>query len=132
MQRRRFLATLLGSLASLLSVRRARLAGFAAASSSPASVAPPNGAAAPVGTPYPLVALPGKAPLGQVYDRSPNYETPTPKLIGEKNYPFIDTEYYSVRYREAQPAVITPEAFRLQVHGDSVQNSLTATAERHE
>src|SRR5699024_3313841 len=34
----------------------------------------------PKGTPYPLVALPHKQPLGQVYELPPNYETPTPKL----------------------------------------------------
>jgi len=127
MHRRRFLATLIGSLTGLFVARRARPTAIRAASPSPASAAPPTGAATPVGTPYPLVALPGKAPLGQVYDRPPNYETPTLKLIGEKNYPFTDTEYYYVRYREAQPAVITPEAFRLQVDGDSVQKPLTLT-----
>lgn len=127
MHRRRFLATLIGSLTGLFFARRARPVATDAAPPAQAGTPSSDAATRPVGTPYPLVALPGKAPLGQVYDRPPNYETPTLKLIGEKNYPFTDTEYYYVRYREAQPAVIAPEAFRLQVHGDSVQKPLTLT-----
>lgn len=81
----------------------------------------------PNGTPFPLVALPGKAPLGQVYDRPPNYETPTPHLIGKKNYPFTDNEYYYVRYREADVEHISPEEFRLKVGGENAQKTLTLT-----
>lgn len=80
--------------------------------------------ALPTGTPYPLVALPGKAPLGQVYDRPPNYETPTPHLIGDKNHPFTNNEYYYVRYREADVQAFSKEEFRLKVGGESAKNSL--------
>ncbi len=83
----------------------------------------------PNGTPFPLVALPGKAPLGQVYDRPPNYETPTPHLIGQKNYPFTDNEYYYVRYREADVEHISPENFRLKVGGENAQKTLSLTLE---
>ncbi|GAA5534012.1 molybdopterin-dependent oxidoreductase [Deinococcus aluminii] len=79
------------------------------------------------GTPYPLVALPGKAPLGQVYDRPPNYETPTPQLIGKRQYPFTDTETYYVRYREADVPVISPAQFRLRIYGDRAGKDLTLT-----
>lgn len=79
----------------------------------------------PTGTPYPLVALPGKAPMGQVYDIPPNYETPTPHLIGTEHYPFTDNVYYYVRYREATPFQIAPDQFRLQVGGDHVTKPLS-------
>ena len=79
----------------------------------------------PTGTPYPLVALPGKAPLGQVYDRPPNYETPTPHLIGDKHHPFTNNEYYCVRYREADVQAFSKEEFRLTIGGESAQKTLT-------
>jgi sulfite dehydrogenase (cytochrome) subunit A len=79
------------------------------------------------GTPYPLVALPGKAPLGQVYDIPPNYETPTPHLIGTERYPFTDNAYYYVRHREAVPPQIPPDQFRLQIGGDRVAKPQTLT-----
>lgn len=72
------------------------------------------------GTPYPLVALPGKNPMGQLYDLPPNYETPMHKLIGEKNYPLTDNEYYYVRYREAMPPQFNEEDYRLRVIGDAI------------
>ena len=81
----------------------------------------------PPGTPYPLVALPGKAPMGQVYDRPPNYETPTPHLIGSRHHPYTDAEYYVVRYREASVPYVDPERFRLVVGGDSVRHKLVLT-----
>jgi DMSO/TMAO reductase YedYZ molybdopterin-dependent catalytic subunit len=92
--------------------------------SSGATAKPP---ALPPGTPYPLVALPGKAPLGQVYDRPPNYETPTPHLIGDKNYPFTNNEYYYVRYREADVESFSKEEFRLKVGGENALKTLTLT-----
>lgn len=79
----------------------------------------------PVGTPYPLVALPGKEPMGQVYDRPPNYETPTPRLLSRKIYPYTDNSAYYVRYREAEVPLITEQAFRLKVYGDRVEKPLT-------
>lgn len=79
------------------------------------------------GTPYPLVALPGKAPMGQVYDRPPNYETPAEHLIGQQNYPYTDNEYYYVRYREASVLQLTPENYRLKIGGDAADNEITLT-----
>lgn len=76
----------------------------------------------PRGTPYPLVALPTKAPLGQVYELPPNYETPMHKLIGEKNYPYTDNEYYYVRYREPMPPKFDWDEFRLNISGDAIEN----------
>ena len=61
------------------------------------------------GTPFPLVSLEGKAPLGQVYDHPPNYETPTTRLIGERNPPFTDAEDYYVRYRESDIYRVDPD-----------------------
>jgi sulfite dehydrogenase len=81
----------------------------------------------PTGTPYPLVALPGKAPMGQVYDIPPNYETPTPHLIGTEHYPFTDNAYYYVRYREASPAQIAPDQLRLQVGGEQAEHAIALT-----
>lgn len=77
------------------------------------------------GTPYPLVALPGKAPLGQVYDRPPNYETPAGHLIGQRNYPYTDNEYYYVRYREAEVMTLGREEYRLTIGGDAVTRELS-------
>lgn len=79
------------------------------------------------GTPYPLVALPTKAPLGQVYDLPPNYETPTHHLIGEKNYPLTDNEYYYVRYREPMPPKFNEEDFVLRVVGDAIDQEYEFT-----
>ena len=79
------------------------------------------------GTPYPLVALPGKGLLGQVYDIPPNYETPTPRLIGNERYPFTDNASYYVRFREAVPPQILPDQFRLQIGGDRAGKRLTLT-----
>ncbi|HEX5770256.1 MAG TPA: molybdopterin-dependent oxidoreductase [Nocardioidaceae bacterium] len=79
------------------------------------------------GTPFPLVSLPGKAPMGQVYDRPPNYETPAEHLIGTKNYPYTDNEYYYVRYREASVLELTPENYRLKIGGDAADNEITLT-----
>ncbi len=79
----------------------------------------------PSGTPYPLVALPGKAPMGQVYDRPPNYETPAEHLIGRENYPYTDNEYYYVRYREASVLQLTPENYRLKIGGDAADNEIS-------
>lgn len=79
------------------------------------------------GTPYPLVALPGKNPMGQLYDLPPNYETPMHKLIGEKNYPFTDNEYYYVRYREAMPPQFTEEDYRLRIIGDAIDEEFEFT-----
>lgn len=76
----------------------------------------------PAGTPYPLVALPTKKPLGQVYDLPPNYETPMHHLIGQRNYPLTDPEYYYVRYREASPPKLNWADFRLKVSGDAIEN----------
>ncbi len=83
--------------------------------------------APPVGTPFPLVALPGKAPLGQVYDLPPNYETPTSKLIGERHAPFTDREDYYVRYREADVYRIGPEDYRLRVGGEAASDQVDLT-----
>ena len=79
----------------------------------------------PTGTPYPLVALPGKAPLGQVYDIPPNYEVPTPHLIGTAHHPFTDNAYYYVRSREPGAPQIVPSEFRLTVGGDHAEKTLT-------
>lgn len=76
----------------------------------------------PAGTPYPLVALPTKSPMGQVYELPPNYETPMHKLIGEKNYPFTDNDYYYVRYREAMPPQFDWTDYRLKITGDAIEN----------
>lgn len=111
MDRRRFVMRLLGAHAAGLLVPR-----WGGAEESPET---------PTGTPYPLVALPGKAPLGQIYDRPPNYETPTPKLIGTRSYPYTDSEYYYVRWREADVPRIAPYRFRLTVAGDRVRKPLT-------
>lgn len=80
-----------------------------------------------VGTPYPLVSLPGKKPMGQVYDRPPNYETPAEKLIGEKNYPYTDNDYYYVRYREADVLEVDPQDYTLKIGGDAAHNEVTFT-----
>jgi DMSO/TMAO reductase YedYZ molybdopterin-dependent catalytic subunit len=77
------------------------------------------------GTPYPLVALPGKAPLGQVYDRPPNYETPAGHLIGQRNHPYTDNEYYYVRYREADVPTVSREDYALTIGGDATTRELT-------
>jgi len=69
-----------------------------------------------------LVALPGKVPLIQVYDRPPVYETPTPLLIGKQLYPLTDREAYYVRWREAFIPEIKPEELVLEVGGDAVVN----------
>ncbi len=76
------------------------------------------------GTPFPLVALDGKAPLGQVYDHPPNYETPTTRLIGKRNAPYTDAEDYYVRYREADVYRADPDAFRLRVGGEAATEQL--------
>lgn len=88
-----------------------------------ATAAPLNARALP-GTPFPLVALEGKAPLGQVYDHPPNYETPTTRLIGKRNPPFTDTEDYYVRYREAEIYRVDPDEFRLRVGGEAAAEQL--------
>lgn len=82
---------------------------------------------APTGTPYPLVALPTKKLMGQVYDLPPNYETPMHKLIGDKNYPNTDNEYYYVRYREPMPAQIAAEDWVLKITGDAISTPLELT-----
>jgi len=69
-----------------------------------------------------LVALPGKVPLIQVYDRPPVYETPTPLLIGKQSYPLTDREAYYVRWREALIPEIKPEDLVLEVGGDAAVN----------
>lgn len=117
MNRRRFLES--ASAALMIASAFSRGAGATAARES-AQVA----GAVPklAGTPYPLVALPTKQPMGQVYDIPPNYETPTPHLIGTKNYPMTDNEYYYVRYREAMPAQLDPATFRLKISGDAVEH----------
>ena len=79
----------------------------------------------PPGTPYPLVSLPGKGALGQLYDRPPNYEVPAEKLIGQKNYPYTDNEYYYVRYREANVLELTPENYSLKVGGESAAQEVS-------
>lgn len=79
------------------------------------------------GTPYPLVALPGKAPMGQVYDMPPNYETPMHKLIGEQKYPFTDNEYYYVRYREPQPPKLPAADYVLRIVGDAIETEMELT-----
>lgn len=71
-----------------------------------------------------MVALPGKNPLIQVYDRPPNYETPTPHLIGSAA-PYTDAKSYYVRYREASVPEIRPDSFRLQVGGDAVAQPMS-------
>jgi DMSO/TMAO reductase YedYZ molybdopterin-dependent catalytic subunit len=77
------------------------------------------------GTAYPLVTLPGKGPMGQIYDRPPNYETPAEHLIGTKHYPYTDNEYYYVRYREADVPTISREDYRLTLGGDAATRELT-------
>lgn len=84
----------------------------------------------PPGTPYPLVALSGKQPMGQVYDRPPNYETPVEHLIGQKNYPYTDNEYYYVRYREATVLQLSPENYRLKIGGESAANTIELTLDQ--
>ncbi len=79
------------------------------------------------GTPFPLVALQGKAPLGQVYDHPPNYETPTTRLIGKRNPPFTDAEDYYVRYRESDVYRVDPALFRLRVGGEAATEQLDLT-----
>jgi DMSO/TMAO reductase YedYZ molybdopterin-dependent catalytic subunit len=123
MNRRRFIESALGFLG--LSASGMFFAGCSPGAKetleTAAEFAPANG------TPYPLVALPGKAPLGQVYDRPPNYETPTTHLIGQKKYPFTDNEYYYVRYREADVEHIPAADFRLKVGGENAQKTLVLT-----
>lgn len=79
----------------------------------------------PPGTPFRLVALPGKAPMGQTYDRPPNYETPAERLIGRENYPYTDNDYYYVRYREATVLQLNPDNYRLTIGGASAANEIT-------
>ena len=79
------------------------------------------------GTPFPLVALQGKAPLGQVYDHPPNYETPTTRLIGKRNPPFTDAEDYYVRYRESDVYRVDPARFRLRVGGEAASEQIDLT-----
>ncbi len=79
------------------------------------------------GTPFPLVALEGKAPLGQVYDHPPNYETPTTRLIGTRNPPFTDAEDYYVRYREADVYRVDPARFRVRVGGEAASRQIDLT-----
>ncbi len=79
------------------------------------------------GTPYPLVSLPTKGEMGQVYEMPPNYETPMQHLIGEKNYPLTDNEYYYVRYREPMPPSFTEEDYRLRVIGDALDQEFEFT-----
>ncbi len=121
MNRRRFISGALGVPACSLILQRC---------SRPADrglAATANKVNAPSGTPYPLVALPGKAPLGQVYDRPPNYETPTSHLIGDRTYPYTNSEYYYVRYREADIRSISRDDFRLRVGGESARTTLNLT-----
>ncbi|MBE3597936.1 MAG: molybdopterin-dependent oxidoreductase [Limnochordaceae bacterium] len=66
-----------------------------------------------------LVALPGKRPLIQIYDKPPVYETPTGALIGKEIYPLTDRDAYYVRWREANIPVIQPEELRVDVAGDA-------------
>ena len=111
-------------------VRAGLVAGGVLLSRRAASLAAPpvhNEASSLPGTPYPLVALPGKGLLGQVYDIPPNYETPTLRLIGSERYPFTDNAYYYVRHREAVPAQIPLDQFRLQIGGDRVAKPRTLT-----
>lgn len=82
---------------------------------------------APTGTPYPLVALPTKQPLGQVYDLPPNYETPMHKLIGKEHYPRTDNAYYYVRYREPMPPQIVAEDYVLKITGDAISRPIELT-----
>jgi DMSO/TMAO reductase YedYZ molybdopterin-dependent catalytic subunit len=77
------------------------------------------------GTAYPLVALPGKSPMGQIYDRPPNYETPAGRLIGQRNYPYTDNDYYYVRYREADVPKISRRDYTLTLGGDAATRELT-------
>ena len=101
-----------------LSLSRRQLLGLAAGAAAgavgtgvglrSAGAAPPRRLA---GTPFALVALDGKAALGQVYDHPPNYETPTTRLIGRRNAPFTDAEDYYVRYREADVYRVDPASF---------------------
>lgn len=74
-----------------------------------------------------LVALPGKVPLIQVYDRPPVYETPTPLLIGSEAYPLTDRAAYYVRWREALIPEIAPDDFVLEVGGDAAISPRTFT-----
>lgn len=74
-----------------------------------------------------LVALPGKVPLIQVYDRPPVYETPTPLLIGKQNYPLTDREAYYVRWREALIPEIKPDELVLEIGGDAAVNPRSFT-----
>ncbi|GBF27707.1 sulfoxide reductase catalytic subunit YedY [bacterium MnTg02] len=74
-----------------------------------------------------LVALPGKRPLIQIYDRPPVYETPSPLLIGDEIYPLTNRDAYYVRWREALIPQIKPEELRLIVAGDAVVNPRTFT-----
>lgn len=76
------------------------------------------------GTPYPLVALPGKGELGRVYDVPPNYETPTIRLIGSPA-PYTDAAYYYVRSSEAYPALISRQALNLEIGGDRARTPRT-------
>ena len=74
-----------------------------------------------------LVALPGKVPLIQVYDRPPVYETPTPLLIGKESYPLTDRAAYYVRWREAFIPEIKPNELVLEVGGDAAVNPRSYT-----
>lgn len=114
-----------------LSLSRRQLLGLAAGAAAgavgtgvglrSAGAAPPRRLA---GTPFALVALDGKAALGQVYDHPPNYETPTTRLIGRRNAPFTDAEDYYVRYREADVYRVDPSEFRLRVGGEAATEQL--------
>ncbi len=102
-------------------------AGAAAGAAGSGALLRSAGAAAPrglSGTPFPLVALDGKARLGQVYDHPPNYETPTTRLIGTRNPPFTDAEDYYVRYREGDVYRVDAEEFRLRVGGEAATEQL--------
>lgn len=83
--------------------------------------------AAPTYDPTRLVALPGKGPMIQVYDKPPVYETPLSKMIGQELYPLTDRDYYYVRWREAFIPEIRPEDFRIEVTGDAVEQPRTFT-----
>ncbi|BAS26004.1 molybdopterin-dependent oxidoreductase [Limnochorda pilosa] len=74
-----------------------------------------------------LVALPGKRPLVQIYDKPPVYETPTAYLIGDELYPLTNRDAYYVRWREALIPEIKPEELRLEVGGDAAVRPRTFT-----
>ncbi|MBI5509307.1 MAG: molybdopterin-dependent oxidoreductase [Deltaproteobacteria bacterium] len=80
-----------------------------------------------LGSPYPLVKVPGAGEMYQLWDRPPLYETPVSKLVGTKNPPFTDTDHYYIRWREADLKPLDPDAFRLTITGEGVPKPVTLT-----